>query len=123
MARLGDNLMEPKDNLSSKRCVPCEAGGQPLSAGEVKKYSAEVPKWSVVAEAEIPQHLHREFLFKNFKEAMVFVNKVAEIAEQEGHHPDIFIFYNKVSLNLWTHAVGGLSPNDFILAAKIDAVL
>lgn len=64
--------------------------------------------------------IEKLFKFKNFKEAMVFVNKVAEIAEEEGHHPDIFIQWNKVTLTLWTHAINGLFDNDFILAAKID---
>ncbi len=66
--------------------------------------------------------IEKLFKFKNFKEAMVFVNKVAEIAEEEGHHPDIFIQWNKVTLTLWTHAIKGLFDNDFILAAKIDTL-
>ncbi len=67
--------------------------------------------------------IRRQFKFKNFREAISFINKVAEIAEKEGHHPDIYIFYNKVQLDLFTHAVGGLSENDFIMAAKINALL
>ena len=67
--------------------------------------------------------IFRRFSFKNFKEAMAFVNKVADIAESEGHHPDIFVSYNKVKITLFTHAIGGLSENDFILAAKIEKLI
>ena len=68
-------------------------------------------------------HLYKKFKFKNFLEAMKFVNKVAEIAENEGHHPDFCVHYNKVEIEIWTHAINGLSENDFIVAAKIDKVL
>ncbi len=112
-------------NLSEKKCVPCEGGTPPLTPGEVAKYMTELkpldvargkPEWENVDSKKI----RREFTFRNFREAMAFVNKVAELAESEGHHPDIHVFYNKVTLELWTHAVGGLSENDFILAAKIE---
>lgn len=84
---------------------------------DIKKYLKELKsEWQVIDDKKIK----REFIFKDFKEAMVFVNKVAKIAESEGHHPDISIFYSKVEIELWTHAVGGLLENDFILAVKID---
>src|SRR3989344_3540950 len=98
-------------NLANKKCIPCEGGVQPLSADEIKPYLAELLGWQVVETKKI----RKDFEFKNFIEAMQFVNKVADIAETEKHHPDIAIFYNKVSLELWTHAIGGLSENDFIL--------
>ena len=106
-------------SLIQKKCVPCEGGLPPLSAEKIKGYLAQLKNpWEVLDNKKI----RREFVFGGFKEAVVFVNKVAEIAEQENHHPDIHIFYRKVVIELWTHAVGGLSENDFILAAKIEAL-
>ena len=106
------------DDLTKKHCVPCEGGIAPFSPSQIKDYLKEVPEWTVFDNSKIK----REFKFKDFKEAMNFISKVADLAEAEGHHPDIHIFYNKVSLELSTHAIGGLSENDFILAAKIDQV-
>lgn len=105
-------------NLLSKKCIPCEGGMPPLSKEEAEKYLAEVSGWKLEDEKKI----EKRFKFENFKEAMKFVNKVAELAEAEGHHPDFAIMYNRVILNLTTHAIGGLSENDFILAAKIDNI-
>lgn len=105
-------------NLAKKKCVPCEAGGvEPFGQEESEKYLAQVPGWALSEEAK---KISRGYKFKDFVQAMDFVKKVAEIAEGEGHHPDINISYNKVKLELTTHAIGGLSENDFILAAKID---
>ncbi len=87
-----------------------------MSEEEITKYLLEVKDWKVIEGKKI----QKEFKFKDFKKAMAFVNKVAGLAEEEGHHPAITVLYNKVKLDLWTHAVGGLSVNDFILAAKID---
>jgi 4a-hydroxytetrahydrobiopterin dehydratase len=106
-------------DLTQKHCVPCEGGTPPLSPAEVVKYHARIPGWKVLDNRKII----KGFTFKDFKEAMVFVNKVADIAEAESHHPDLHISYDKVRVELWTHAVAGLSENDFILAAKIDALL
>lgn len=103
-------------DLASKKCVPCEGGVPPLTADEARGLLEQVNAWQL-ADAK---GLVKEFRFKNFKQAMAFVNKVAEVAEEEGHHPDIYIFYNRVRLSLSTHAIGGLSENDFIVAAKID---
>ena len=103
-------------DLTQKRCIPCEAGMPPLDPKKVSELAAQIPSWKVVENAK----LSKEFKFKNFKESMAFVNRVAEIAESEGHHPDIYVFYNLVRLELATHAIHGLSENDFILAAKID---
>ena len=91
---------------------------KPFGIDQAEKYLVEVPGWNL---DERGVKLYREYKFKDFVEAMKFVNKVAEIAESEGHHPDIQIHYNKVLIELWTHAIGGLSENDFILAAKVDA--
>lgn len=86
-----------------------------MTQAAIDEHLAQVPAWT-----QIENKIERVFKFADFKEAMVFVNKVAELAEKEGHHPDIHISYSKVTITLWTHAVGGLSLNDFILAAKID---
>lgn len=107
-------------NLLDKHCIPCEGGDPPISDSKEEELKKEIPDWLLLRDGT--HKLRRQFKFKNFKEAIVFVNKVAEIAEKEGHHPDIYIFYNKVQLDLFTHAVGGLSENDFIMAAKIDKV-
>lgn len=104
-------------SLIKKRCRPCEGGEPPLSEDKIKEFIKEVPSWSLK-----DGHLFRAFKFKDFKGSMKFVNSVADIAEAEGHHPNITVRYNRVDIELWTHAVGGLSENDFILAAKIDRV-
>lgn len=106
------------EELKNKKCVPCEGGTPPLDKGQVESLKKQVSeKW------ETDFHkIWTEFKFKNFKEGMTFVSKVADLAEAEGHHPDIFLSYSRVKIELWTHAVGGLSENDFILAAKIDEI-
>lgn len=115
-------------DLTSKHCVPCEGKVAPMKDDEIAKYMPMVPGW----ELEVPPQrdhasggskLVRRFKFKNFKEAIRFVNKVAEIAESENHHPNIFIFgWNKVKLTHFTHAIKGLHQNDFILAAKVNDI-
>ena len=105
------------NDLLKKHCVPCENGEGKLDINKIKEYLPLVENWMLIGD-----QIKRDFKFKNFKEAMDFVNKVAEIAEEEGHHPDIYIFYNKVNLSLWTHAAKGLTENDFILAAKVNAL-
>lgn len=106
-----------KSNLAAKACFVCEGGTPPMPHDEIVKYHKQIDqKWQV----EKDHKLAREFTFKDFKESMKFVNAVADIANHEGHHPDIYIFYNIVKLELFTHAVKGLSENDFIMAAKID---
>ncbi|MBI2652992.1 4a-hydroxytetrahydrobiopterin dehydratase [Candidatus Woesearchaeota archaeon] len=103
-------------NLTQKKCIPCEAGTPPLEESKVNELLKEIPAWTLKNE-----HLCKKFKFKNFLDAMKFVNSVAEIAEQEGHHPDFCVHYNKVEIELFTHAINGLSENDFIVAAKIDS--
>lgn len=106
-------------DLTQKHCIPCEGGTPPLTKEQIAEYRSHIAEaWSVLDNAK----LHRDFQFKDFQQAMRFVNQVADIAEADGHHPDISIFYNQVTIELWTHAVGGLSENDFIIAAKIDAL-
>ncbi|HKF42034.1 MAG TPA: 4a-hydroxytetrahydrobiopterin dehydratase [Thermoanaerobaculia bacterium] len=108
------------ESLSAKHCVPCRGGVPPLSAEEARRMAAKVPGWTV---NEDSSRLSRRFEFKDFIHAMEFVNRVAELAEEQGHHPDIAIHWNKVDLILWTHKIGGLHENDFILAAKIGRLL
>jgi 4a-hydroxytetrahydrobiopterin dehydratase len=103
--------------LTSNKCVPCEAGTPPLTLEQATSYLREVPQWRLQ-----DNKIVRELKLKDFKEALAFVNQVGEIAEDEGHHPGIHVSYNRVTLELWTHAIGGLSENDFIVAAKIDAL-
>jgi len=105
-------------DLTKKHCVPCEGGIPPMSKSEAEKYLKEVKGWQLVG-----NKIEKELKFKNFKQAMKFVNKVADLAEEEGHHPDILVYsWNKVKIMTYTHAIGGLSENDFILAAKIDKI-
>lgn len=108
-------------DLTKKHCVPCEEGGSPMSEQDENKYIKQVSSWILVGDGK--HKITRQLKFKDFKEAIKFVNKVADLAESEGHHPDIKIVYNKISLDLFTHAIGGLSENDFIIAAKINKLL
>jgi len=111
--------MSADSDLKFKRCVPCGGGEPPLERDAIDRLLAQVPLWRYV---ETPR-LTRTFRFRDFKEAMGFVNRMADLAEAEGHHPDFFVQWNEVRVELWTHATGGLHENDFILAAKIDGLL
>ena len=108
------------EGLAEKRCVPCRGGITPLTEPEARALSAGAPGWRL---EEGATRLHRRFEFRDFLEAMKFVNRVADVAEQEGHHPDIAIHWNVVDLTLWTHTIGGLHENDFIVAAKVNRLL
>src|SRR3989344_4263361 len=105
--------------LSQKHCVPCEGGVMPLFRTKAEEYLKDISDWSLSEDAK---KISKTFTFKNFKEALGFANKVGDIAEAEGHHPDMLVGWGKVHIELTTHAIGGLSENDFILAAKIDAL-
>ncbi|MGH9397938.1 MAG: 4a-hydroxytetrahydrobiopterin dehydratase [Terriglobia bacterium] len=102
--------------LASKTCVPCRGGIPPLKGAELRALENQVAGWSVVDE----HHLVKTFAFSDFKNALEFVNRVGEIAEQQGHHPDIFLTWGKAEIKTWTHKIDGLTESDFILAAKID---
>lgn len=104
--------------LTEKKCKPCEGDAEPLSRTEAKDYIDRVPGWDLKEKS-----IERKFKFDDFEESMEFINNVAGIAEEEGHHPDIHVYYNKVTLELTTHNIGGLSENDFIMAAKINDIL
>ncbi len=104
--------------LAAKTCVPCTGGVPPLAGEDLKRLQREVPQWEVVN----GHHLKRKFSFPDFRTTLTFVNKVGEIAEQQGHHPDIFLTWGKAEITIWTHKIDGLTESDFILAAKIDQV-
>ena len=105
-------------SLLARKCVPCEGDVPRLGSGRIGELLKEVDKWEVRDDK-----LQRTFKFKTFLRAMQFVNRIAEVAEAEGHHPDFSVHYNRVEVVVWTHAIGGLSENDFIVAAKISALL
>ena len=105
--------------LLKKKCVPCEKKGiKPFDHAQAEDYLAQISGWML---DENGKKISKEFKFKDFIGAINFVERVADLAEMEGHHPNIHVYYNKVVLELSTHAIGGLSENDFIMAAKIDA--
>lgn len=108
------------EDLATRHCVACEGGTPPMAPTAAESYLPKVPGWRLVSGERLK--IARDFKFKDFAEAMAFVNKVADIAEAEGHHPDIHVSWNKVRLELVTHAIGGLSENDFIMGAKINEV-
>lgn len=111
----------PANHLSKGHCVPCEGGVDPLTPKEFAPYLEIVKDWKVAADEK---SVERNFRFKDFKQALAFVNKMGEIAESEGHHPDINLHgWNKVRVTLSTHAIKGLSINDFVVASKIDLIL
>ncbi|HTL39784.1 MAG TPA: 4a-hydroxytetrahydrobiopterin dehydratase [Methylomirabilota bacterium] len=103
--------------LSEKKCIPCEGGIPPFTKLEIKRYLPRLKKGWMLKDEKI---LTKEFNFKNFVGSMGFADQVALLAQADDHHPDMHISYKKVVIELWTHAIGGLSENDFILAAKID---
>lgn len=104
-----------KVNLTEKKCVPCEGGVPPFDPSETEKYLKKVDNWNLEG-----NKIHKIYHFADFTKTMDFVNKVAKLAESEGHHPDMHVSYGSCKVILWTHAINGLSENDFILAAKID---
>jgi len=104
-------------DLSKKKCVPCEGGIPPLDMAGIAEYMKYIrDDWKV----EENKRITREYLFVNYSHTMDFVNKIAKLADEEGHHPVMHVYYARVVVELWTHAVNGLSENDFILASKID---
>lgn len=102
--------------LADKTCVPCKGGVEAFKAGTIAAVHKQVPNWKVVKN----HHITREFTFPDFRQALDFVNRVGEVAEEQGHHPDIFLTWGKAGVTLWTHSIDGLSESDFIMAAKID---
>jgi 4a-hydroxytetrahydrobiopterin dehydratase len=103
-------------DLASKTCVPCRGGVPPLKGSQLAGLAAQVPQWQIVNE----HHLTRNFAFPDFRQALDFVNRVGEIAEEQGHHPNILLTWGRAEITIWTHKIDGLTESDFILAAKID---
>ena len=104
--------------LADKKCVPCLGGTPPLTPAEIAPLLAQVEGWTV----EDNKKLQKSFRFKNFVQAVDFVNAVTPVAEQEGHHPDLYVRWGEVRVYLWTHKIDGLTESDFVMAAKIDRV-
>jgi 4a-hydroxytetrahydrobiopterin dehydratase len=109
------------NDLTRSSCVPCRGGVPPLTRDEIAPLKREVPEWEVVDRDGVLM-LAREFKFKNFRQALDFAVQVGELAEREQHHPDLHVAWGKVRVETWTHKIRGLHPNDFILAAKTDAL-
>jgi len=110
-------------DLSNKKCIPCEGGAIPFDISEIHKYQKKVDGWDIIKNEKNIFFLVKNFFFKNFLESQNFVNEVCKVAEEENHHPDILFGWGYVKINITTHAIEGLSENDFILAAKIDKKL
>lgn len=116
----GASLWDVSD-LKQSSCVPCRGGVPTLTDPEIAGLLPQVPEWSV-AEAGGVKRLQRTFRFKDFRRAMEFAVQVGELAEREQHHPDLHVAWGKVTVETWTHKIGGLHRNDFVLAAKTDAI-
>ena len=110
-------------DLANQKCVPCKGGVPPLAPAALADLTARLGAdgngWRVVA----GHHLEKEYAFPDFVTALAFVNRVGAVAEEEGHHPDLFLTWGKVRITLWTHSIDGLTESDFVLAAKADRVL
>jgi 4a-hydroxytetrahydrobiopterin dehydratase len=106
-------------NLAEKSCVPCKGGVPPLDAEAVAQYLALVDGW----QAPNAHHLTKTYRFPDFKSALGFVDAIGAMAEEQGHHPDIYLAWGKVRVDVWTHKIDGLTESDFIFAAKCDALL
>ena len=109
-------------DLLNKKCVPCEGGVVPFDISEIHKYQKKVDGWDIKKDNKNAYFLVKSFKFKNFEKSQNFVNQVGKISEEEGHHPDINYGWGYAKINISTHAISGLSENDFILAAKIDQI-
>ena len=103
-------------DLALRTCVPCKGGVPPLKGEELRKISQQLPQWKVIDE----HHIARTFDFSDFKSALDFVMNIGEVAEEQGHHPDILLRWGKVTVTIWTHKIDGLTESDFILGAKIE---
>ena len=109
--------MAGRQDLAERHCKPCKGNVPPMKGEDLAAYRKQLGEgWDVIGE----HHLEKEFKRKDWREAVALTNKIAELADQEDHHPDVVLSYGKVKVTLWTHKINGLSENDFILAAKID---
>tara|TARA_B100001057_G_scaffold474932_1_gene541131 strand:- start:3203 stop:3547 length:345 start_codon:yes stop_codon:yes gene_type:complete len=107
-------------DLLNKKCIPCEGGVIPFDISEIHRYQKKIDAWDLIKNEKNIYFLEKKFFFKNFLESQYFVNQVGKISEDEGHHPDISFGWGYAKITITTHAIEGLSENDFILAAKID---
>ena len=108
------------NKLANKICVPCRSGVPPLKGKELTSLHQQLGNgWNVIKE----HHLEKEWKFDDFQTALDFTNRIGSLAEEQGHHPDIYLAWGKVGIKMWTHKIGGLTDSDFILAAKIDSVI
>ena len=121
-ARSKITKLKNMNDLTNKKCVPCEGGVIPFDISEIHKYQKKVDGWDVKSNDKKIFYLEKNFKFKNFLNSQEFINKVGEISENEGHHPDITFGWGYARILITTHAIEGLSQNDFILAAKIDQI-
>jgi len=110
-------------NLLDKKCVPCEGGVLPFDISDIHKYQKKVDGWEIIKNEKKIFFLNKQFKFNNFLDSQNFINKVGEISENEGHHPDILFGWGYAQIKITTHAIQGLCENDFILAAKIDQLI
>ena len=110
------------NDLLKKKCVPCEGGVTPFDISEIHKYQKKVDGWGIEKNKKNVFFLEKIFKFENFENSQKFVHKVGKVSEEEGHHPDITFGWGYAKINITTHAIEGLSENDFILAAKIDQI-
>ncbi len=107
--------------LARKKCVPCEGGVEPLGSEAIEEYHRQVPGWSVVEE-DGQKRLRRTYELDDFEQALALTNRIGEAAEEQGHHPVLVTEYGKLTVTWWTHAIGGLHDNDFVMAAKTDEI-
>lgn len=119
----GTQAAAAANDLAARRCGPCTAGTPPVEGEELARLLGQLRGWSADAGEGGARRLVKQYRFPDFRQALAFVNRVGELAEEEGHHPDIELGWGRVKLTLWTHSIGGLSENDFILAAKADRAL
>jgi|TARA_B100000902_G_scaffold35898_1_gene43031 4a-hydroxytetrahydrobiopterin dehydratase len=110
-------------DISKKKCVPCEGKTVPFDISEIHKYQKKVDGWDIAKNEKNNFFLEKNFKFKNFKDSQDFINIIGKISEEEGHHPDITFGWGYAKITITTHAIEGLSENDFILAAKIDKII
>ena len=102
--------------LAERQCVPCRGGVPPQKGDEIETFLSQLTAWQVVNE----HHLRKEYKFRDFRETLDFVNRIGELAEAQGHHPDVCFGWGKAEITIWTHKIDGLTESDFVLAAKID---
>lgn len=113
-------MKESENALSKKKCISCSAGTPPMKGKEIDHFKKQLGNdWHVIEN----HHLEKEYTFSTYRKALTFTNRLGELAEREGHHPEIWLSFGKVKVQLWTHKIDGLSENDFILAAKCDEQL